>query len=54
MSISNAVGFRSDRGPILIALMLLGRLGPITLGAALALRSTPRHYQYPEERVLVG
>jgi trk system potassium uptake protein len=39
---------------ILVALMLLGRLGPITLGAALALRSTPRHYQYPEERVLVG
>jgi trk system potassium uptake protein TrkH len=39
---------------ILIALMLLGRLGPITLGAALALRSTPLHYQYPEERVLVG
>lgn len=39
---------------ILIALMLLGRLGPITLGAALALRSTPRHYTYPEERVLVG
>lgn len=39
---------------ILIVLMLLGRLGPITLGAALALRTTPRHYQYPEERVLVG
>ncbi|MGA8046667.1 MAG: potassium transporter TrkG [Dermatophilaceae bacterium] len=39
---------------ILVVLMLLGRLGPITLGAALALRSTPRHYTYPEERVLVG
>lgn len=39
---------------VLIALMLLGRLGPITLGAALALRATPRHYRYPEERVVVG
>jgi trk system potassium uptake protein len=39
---------------IIIALMLLGRLGPITLGAALALRSVPRHFRYPEERVLVG
>lgn len=39
---------------ILIFLMFLGRLGPITLGAALALRTRPRRYDLPQERMLVG
>ncbi|QDP98519.1 TrkH family potassium uptake protein [Microlunatus elymi] len=39
---------------ILIGLMFVGRLGPITLGSALALRDRPRRYEYPEERPLVG
>ncbi|GGM55015.1 potassium transporter Trk [Longimycelium tulufanense] len=39
---------------MLTALMFLGRLGPITLGAALALRSRARRYQLPEERPVVG
>ena len=39
---------------ILIGLMFLGRLGPITLGAALALRHRPRRFEVPTERVLVG
>ena len=39
---------------IVIGLMFFGRLGPITLGAALALRNRPRRYEVPEERVLVG
>ncbi|NYF98514.1 TrkH family potassium uptake protein [Janibacter cremeus] len=39
---------------VIIALMFLGRLGPITLGAALALRHRPRRFEVPQERVLVG
>ncbi|WP_235499340.1 TrkH family potassium uptake protein [Janibacter sp. Soil728] len=39
---------------ILIVMMFLGRIGPITLGAALALRHRPRRYEVPEERILVG
>ena len=37
-----------------MALMFLGRVGPLTLAAALALRERPRLFRYPEERVLVG
>jgi Trk-type K+ transport system membrane component len=39
---------------VLIALMFLGRLGPITLATALALRSRGRRYELPEERPIVG
>ncbi|MEV4872391.1 potassium transporter TrkG [Streptomyces syringium] len=39
---------------ILIALMFLGRLGPITLASALALRVRGRRYQLPEERPVIG
>jgi trk system potassium uptake protein TrkH len=39
---------------LLVALMFLGRLGPITLAAALALRSRPRLYELPEERPIIG
>lgn len=39
---------------LLIALMFLGRLGPITLASALALRSRPTLYRLPEERPIVG
>ncbi len=39
---------------ILVSLMFFGRLGPLTLGAALALRTRPRRYDYPEERAIVG
>jgi hypothetical protein len=34
--------------------MYVGRLGPMTLGAALAVRSRVRMIQYPEERPIVG
>jgi Trk-type K+ transport system membrane component len=37
-----------------MVLMFLGRVGPLTLAAALALRERPRLFRYPEERVLVG
>ncbi len=39
---------------ILVALMFIGRVGPITLVSALALRERPRRYQLPEERPIIG
>jgi trk system potassium uptake protein TrkH len=39
---------------LIIVLMFAGRVGPITLGAALALREHRRLYRYPEERPIVG
>ncbi|MEH0986370.1 TrkH family potassium uptake protein [Micromonospora sp. CPCC 205556] len=39
---------------ILILLMFIGRLGPITAAAALALRERTRRYELPEERPIVG
>lgn len=39
---------------VLMVLMFLGRLGPITLASALALRERARRYEYPEERPIVG
>ncbi|WP_432564912.1 TrkH family potassium uptake protein [Kineococcus sp. SYSU DK003] len=39
---------------ILAVLMFLGRIGPITLGAALALRERSRMYEYPEGRPIIG
>lgn len=39
---------------VLIVLMFLGRLGPITLATALALRHRRRRYELPEERPIVG
>jgi len=39
---------------LLAALMFLGRLGPITLGAALALRERRRLYEFPEGRPIIG
>jgi trk system potassium uptake protein TrkH len=39
---------------VLAALMFLGRLGPITLASALALRERSRRYELPEERTIVG
>lgn len=39
---------------VLAALMFLGRLGPITLVSALALRERQRRYQLPEGRPIIG
>ena len=39
---------------VLVFLMFLGRLGPITLVSALALRERQRLYQLPEGRPLIG
>jgi len=39
---------------VLIALMIVGRLGPITVATALAAPTTKRHYQLPKERPIIG
>lgn len=39
---------------LLTVLMFLGRLGPVTLVSALALRDSERRYEYPEGRPLIG
>jgi trk system potassium uptake protein TrkH len=39
---------------IIIAVMLIGRLGPLTLLAALTFNLRPVRYNYPEEVVIVG
>jgi trk system potassium uptake protein TrkH len=39
---------------VLTVLMFVGRLGPITMASALALRERPRRYELPEERPIVG
>jgi trk system potassium uptake protein len=39
---------------VLVVLMLVGRVGPITFAAALALRERPQLYRLPEGRPIVG
>lgn len=39
---------------LIIAVMLIGRLGPLTLLAALAFNLKPIRYNYPDEAVIVG
>lgn len=39
---------------ILVVLMFLGRIGPLTLGSALALRERRILYEYPKERPAIG
>jgi potassium uptake TrkH family protein len=39
---------------ILVALMYVGRVGPVTLAVALAARERERLYAYPEEQPLIG
>lgn len=47
--------FLTDGGKlIIIAAMLIGRLGPLTLLAALTFNLKPARYNYPDEAVIVG
>lgn len=39
---------------LLVGLMLLGRVGPLTLVSSLSLRATPRDYRLPEGRPMIG
>ncbi|MEV4834559.1 potassium transporter TrkG [Nonomuraea sp. NPDC049486] len=39
---------------LLTVLMFVGRIGPVTLGSALALKERTRRYELPEERMIIG
>ncbi|PCG86302.1 ATPase [Streptomyces sp. WZ.A104] len=53
-----STGITADLAPglqlLLIALMFIGRLGPITVASALAMRTRVRLYDLPEERPIIG
>ncbi|WP_158371580.1 TrkH family potassium uptake protein [Cellulosimicrobium cellulans] len=53
-----STGITADLAPwhqlILVALMFVGRLGPVALGAALALRERRRLFRYPESAPVIG
>ena len=53
-----STGITADLAPghqlLLVVLMLVGRLGPVTLGTALALRERQRLYRHPESAPIVG
>ena len=52
---SGATGSLNDAGHlILAALMFTGRVGTVTLGAALALRARHRRFRYPDSRPIIG
>lgn len=53
LSMGETTGLRSSSKLIVIALMFIGRLGPLTLAVALSRRRRVE-YQYAEEPVLVG
>jgi len=57
-TVGMSTGITAQIGPaghvILIMLMFIGRLGPITMATALALRERGRRYERPEERPIVG
>lgn len=54
MSVGITAGLPVGAQLILIALMFLGRLGPITFASALALRDREILYQLPKERPIIG
>ncbi|HET9519269.1 MAG TPA: potassium transporter TrkG [Actinoplanes sp.] len=54
MSTGITAGVGTAGHVILILLMFVGRLGPVTAAAALALRERTRRYELPEERPIVG
>ncbi len=44
-----------DPGKVLFALlMFIGRVGPVSMATALALRRAKRHFEYPKESPLIG
>lgn len=53
-----STGLTADLGRaghlVLVVLMFIGRIGPLTLASALALRERTRRYELPEERTIVG
>ena len=53
-----STGITADLPPgaqvLVVALMFIGRIGPLTLASGLALRDRARRHQLPEERTIVG
>ncbi|MFC4589140.1 TrkH family potassium uptake protein [Sphaerisporangium corydalis] len=53
-----STGITADLPPaghvLILVLMFVGRVGPLTLGSALALRERTTRYELPEERPIVG
>jgi trk system potassium uptake protein TrkH len=53
-----STGITADLPPaavlLLVALMFVGRVGPLTVASALALRERTRRFERPEERTIVG
>lgn len=53
-----STGITADLPPVgqllLVALMFLGRIGPVTLVSALAIRSRVQQYRFAEDRPLIG
>jgi Trk-type K+ transport system membrane component len=44
-----------DPGKVMFAiLMFIGRVGPVSMATALALRKAKRHFEYPKESPLIG
>ncbi|MBO8187693.1 TrkH family potassium uptake protein [Streptomyces sp. DW4-2] len=54
LSTGITMGLPGGEQVLLTALMFLGRLGPITIASALALRLRVRMYDLPEERPVIG
>lgn len=54
LSVGITPGLPAAADVVLIALMLLGRVGPPTLFAALVSRESERLYHHPEERPIIG
>lgn len=54
LSTGITAGLSTSAKYVLIACMFIGRIGPMTLGAALALRQRSRVVRLPEERPIVG
>jgi trk system potassium uptake protein len=53
-----STGITADLSPaadlLLVVLMFIGRIGPLTVASALALRDRTRRFELPEERTIVG
>ncbi len=57
-TVGSSTGLSASLDPvsqtILVLLMFVGRVGPLTIGASLALKQRPPLYQFPKERPAIG
>ena len=57
-TVGSSTGLSASLDPvsqtILVLLMFVGRIGPLTIGASLALKQRPPLYQFPKERPAIG